>query len=70
MARKRVTVTEESESGRNLKFHDNYSGADMTRHQFVGEIKAGNYAHYHVRIINGVETPVSNPDESELNNLD
>ena len=70
MPRKRVTVTSESESGRNQKFHDNRTGADMTRADFVRQIDAGNYPNYHVRNINGVKTPVSNPDGKEGNNLD
>ena len=69
MARKRVTVTQETTSGRNQKFHDNYTGADMTRAQFVREIEQGNYDKYHVRNVNGVKTPVSDPDGSENNNL-
>lgn len=69
MARKRVTVTREATSGRNQKFHDNYTGEDMTRGQFVKEIKKGNYEQYHIRKINGVDTPVSNPDGTEGNNL-
>jgi hypothetical protein len=43
MAHKRITVTEESNTGRNERFHDNYNGNDMTRTQFVREIKHGNY---------------------------
>lgn len=70
MPRKRVKVTEESNSGRNQKFHDNCTGANMTRKQFVKEIKKGNYSNYHVRKINGVDTPVSNPDKTKNNNLD
>ena len=62
MARKRVTVTKESNTGRNQKFHDNYTGADMSRPDFVKQIENGNYSNYHVRNINGVKTPVSNPD--------
>lgn len=65
----RVTVTRESNSGRNERFHDNYTGADMTRTQFVRQINQGNYENYHVRNINGVATPVSNPDRSTNNNL-
>ena len=42
----------------------------MTRNQFVREINNGSYDNYHVRIINNVPTPVSNPDSSERNNLD
>lgn len=69
MARKRVSVTSESTSGRNQTFHDNYNGVDMTRNQFVRQIEQGNYPNYHVRDINGVKTPVSNPDPKVDNNL-
>jgi hypothetical protein len=67
---KSVRVTNESESGRNLQFHDMKTGKDMSRAGFVKEIKQGNFDDYHVRIINGLPTPVSNPDRSEANNLD
>lgn len=67
---KRITVTRESRTGRNERFHDNLTGANMTRTQFVRQIKSGNYENYHIRNINGVPTPVSNPDSSRNNNLD
>lgn len=67
---KRITVTNETPTGRNTNFHDNYTGQDMNRAGFVREIKNGNYDHYHIRNINGVDTPVSNPDKSTNNNLD
>ena len=70
MARKRVTVTKESNTGRNQKLHDNYTGADMSRPDFVKQIESGNYSNYHVRNVNGVKTPVSNPDGKKKNNLD
>jgi hypothetical protein len=41
----------------------------MTRAQFVNRINEGVYPKYHVRMVNGVPTPVSNPDGSENNNL-
>lgn len=66
---KRVSVTHESPTGRNTNFHDNFTGADMTRAQFIRQINNGNYENYHVRNINGVATPVSNPDASSRNNL-
>ena len=65
----RITVTQESNTGRNECFHDNFTGANMTRNQFVNQIKQGNYENYHVRNINGVDTPVSNPDNTRNNNL-
>lgn len=70
MGRKRVSVTQENDSGRNIKFIDNRTGEGMTRAKFVREIEQGRYDNYHVREINGVKTPVSNPDRSERNNLD
>jgi len=69
MGRKRVTTTQESNTGRNTKFHDNYTGEDMTRNQFVKKIEQGDYSNYHVRKVNGVKTPVSNPDSKKNNNL-
>lgn len=70
MPRKRISVTKESNTGRNQKFHDNYSGQDMNRAEFVKRIEQGEYENYHVRKINGTKTPVSNPDPSRNNNLD
>ena len=70
MGKKRITVTKESDTGRNQKFHDNHNSSDMTRAQFVKEIEQGQYPNYHVREVNGVKTPVSNPDASRNNNLD
>lgn len=66
---KRIKVTNETDTGRNTNFHDNFTGTDMTRQQFVNEIKQGNYENYHVRNINGIDTPVSNPDTKTNNNL-
>ena len=67
---KRITVTAESKSGRNEKFHDNATGRNMNREQFVKSIQNGRYDDYHVRVINGVTTPCSNPDSNKTNNLD
>ena len=69
MGKKRVIVTSESDSGRNQRFHDNRTGQDMTRAQFVKEIRKGNFDDYHVRKINGLDTPVSNPNAREGDNL-
>jgi len=69
MARKSVIVTSENSTGRNTRFQDQKSGQEMTRAQFAKQIRQGNYPEYHVRVINGVQTPVSNPDGSSGNNL-
>ena len=65
----RVSVTRENSTGRNTHFHDNFTGTDMTRAKFVQQINNCIYENYHVRKINGVYTPVSNPDSSSKNNL-
>ena len=66
---KKITVTQENSSGRNIQFKDNYTGQSMTRPQFVNKIEANTYPSYHTRVINGIKTPVSNPDKSKNNNL-
>lgn len=67
--RKRITVINENESGRNINFKDNYTGKMMTLNQFVKKIENNNYENYHIRKINGIKTPVSNPDKNRNNNL-
>ncbi len=68
--KKNVSVTKESSTGRNTNFVDNVSGKEMTRAKFVNRIEHGQYeGAYHIRIINGIKTPCSNPDTSSKNNL-
>lgn len=69
MPKSRITVTQQSATGRNTGFHDNKTGQNMTRTQFVRAIQSGKYKGYHVRNINHVLTPVSNPDCRTNNNL-
>ncbi|MGL4483557.1 MAG: hypothetical protein ACRCUS_01275 [Anaerovoracaceae bacterium] len=66
---KRVTVTNESKSGMNETFHDNFTGVNMTRLQFASEIEKGKYPNYYVKVVNGEKIPVSKPDSSKNNNL-
>lgn len=66
---KRISVTKETSTGRNIRFRDNRTGSTMTRSQLVRKIENGDYSHYHVRKINGIKTPVSNPDATTNNNL-
>ena len=64
---RKVTVIRESETGRNERFQ--IGNREVSRAQFVREIKDGEHPDYHIRNINGVNTPVSNPDGKERNNL-
>ena len=66
---KLVRTTAETNSGRNTNFYDKKTHTNMTRPQFVRAIEQGKYDSYHVRDINDVKTPCSNPDNSTKNNL-
>lgn len=68
MAKNVKSITQNS-TGRNMTFKDISSGTKMTRSQFVAKIENNKYSGYHVRTINGIKTPCSNPDKSERNNL-
>lgn len=65
----RVKVTRQTDTGRNIRFKDTSSNRYMSRSQFVKSIESGNYKDYHIRTINGIKTPVSNPNSSSKNNL-
>lgn len=65
----RVTVTQETESGRNKKFIDNKTRKEMTRAQFVARIESGEYVDYYVRNQNGIKTPASKPNGKIKDNL-
>lgn len=67
--RKRISVISENTTGRNESFLDNFTNIQMTRNQFVKKIENGYYEKYHVRKINNLKIPVSNPDNSKNNNL-
>ncbi|MGB0453995.1 MAG: DUF6973 domain-containing protein [Bacteriovoracaceae bacterium] len=66
---KPVIVLTEDENGRNQTFLDLVRNQVLTREEFVSQIEAKNYPGYTVKQINGVPTPVSNPDGRRTNNL-
>lgn len=65
----KVSVIEESDTGRNKKFIDNKTKEEMTRAQFVKKIKDNEYDDYYTRKQEGLNTPVSKPDGKKDNNL-
>ncbi len=69
LIRKRIKVVAKDETGRNERFRDTRTGWEMSRAQFVRRIKSGEYEEYHIRRINKIDTPVSNPDKRRRNNL-
>ena len=66
---KSVIVLTEDKNGRNETFLDLVKNQVLTREEFVSQIQAKNYPGYTVKQINGVPTPVSNPDGRRTNNL-
>jgi len=66
---KYIEVIKKEEMGRNILFYDPKLNLYMVRPEFVDWIKRGAYPGYHIRVINGIETPCSNPDEYLENNL-
>lgn len=67
--RKKVKVIEKDSKGRNKMFQDQSTKTKMSRSEFVKKIKKNQYPDYHVRKIKRIDTPVSNPDKNENNNL-
>lgn len=65
----RISVIQESDTGRNQRFVDNKTHSEMTRNQFVSAIRNGHYQDYYVRKINNIPTPCSKPDRNRKNNL-
>lgn len=66
---KPVISLSKSESGRNETYFDLQKGSAMTRMEFVALIQAGEYPGYSVKMIHGVETPVSKRDGRRINNI-
>jgi hypothetical protein len=66
---KPVIVLVQEKKGRNVLFFDTVKRKILDASQFVALIEAGQYRGYAVKMVNGVPTPVSNPDGRGTNNL-
>jgi len=66
---RKVKVIDETQSGRNKKFYDPIAKRPMTRADFANRIEKGEYPNYHVRNLNGLRTPASNPNGKAGDNL-
>lgn len=60
----KVKVTKENKTGRNTKFN-----VEVTRAELVKQIEKGLHPKLHVRKVNGIKTPCSNPNSSKKDNL-
>jgi hypothetical protein len=68
MAKPIVALTK-SKSGRNEIYFDLLKRSVMTREELVALITAGKYRGYSVKLIRGIETPVSKRDGKRINNI-
>ena len=69
---KTVKAIEQTSTGRNITFQNTGNHEIMSRPKFVNRIKnplSEYHKYYTVKVINGIETPVSKPDKSINNNL-
>lgn len=66
---KKLIVIKENTSGRNTEFLDTKTKETLTRAKVVSEIRKDKYPGYHIRNINGIATPVSNPNKKSNDNL-
>ena len=70
---KTVKGIEQTSTGRNITFQNTGNHEIMSRSEFVSRIKNTSSVYhkdYVVKVINGIETPVSKPDRLTNNNLD
>ena len=68
-----VKCIKENDTGRNILFQNIGNHEIMDRKTFVSRIKNSSsiyHQDYVVKKINGVDTPVSKPDNSKNNNLE
>ena len=65
----RLKTIKQSSTWRNIKFKDNFKWNVFTRIEVVKKIQRWELKNYHIRNINWVKTPVSNPDSTKNNNL-
>ncbi|MCM2321946.1 MAG: hypothetical protein NDJ90_01650 [Oligoflexia bacterium] len=66
---KSIIALTKSKSGRNETYYDLLKRVVMTRVELVERILAGAYSGYSVKVIRGIETPVSRRDGKRINNI-
>lgn len=59
----KIKKSNENATGRNTKF-------EITRSELVRQIEKGVHPELHIRVINSVKTPCSNPNNNKKDNLD
>lgn len=65
----KLKATQQSETGKNIRFTDTSTGRSMTLAQAVKAVDRGDYPDYHVRHTKNGLYIASNPDGNKKNNL-
>jgi len=66
---KPLMAVEKSKSGRNEVYYDLVKKVFFLREELVAQILAGKYKGYSVKVIRGIQTPVSKHDGKIINNI-
>ena len=66
---KPIVAVAKTRSGRNELYYDLLKRVAMSREELVTLIRSGAYVGYSVKLIRGVETPVSKRDGKRINNI-
>lgn len=66
---KPIVALTKSKSGRNEMYFDLLKQIAMSREELVSFILAGSYPGYSVKLVRGIETPVSKHDGKRINNI-
>lgn len=66
---KPIIALEKSKTGLNESYFDLLNKVVLTREDLVALIRAGKYRGYSVKLIRGIETPVSKRDGRRINNI-
>jgi hypothetical protein len=66
---KPIIALTKAKSGRNETYYDLLKGAVISREELVALIHSGAYPGYSVKLVRGIETPVSKRDGKRINNI-
>lgn len=64
-----VIKIQENKSGANIEFLDVYKGIVLSKDDFIEAIRNGKYPNYSLKVVDGVEIPISKRDRFKFNNL-
>jgi hypothetical protein len=64
-----IIAVSETETGRNETYYDILKRRYMSREELLASIRDGSYPGYSIKVIRGIDTPVSKRDRKRINNI-